>query len=77
MEEVKKHVLNRSVPPRYAGIVGTATHSDEFVPAVPAYLGGTEPFESDFLETKESANPKNTANPSGDKNIKDGNKARI
>jgi len=76
-EDVKEHVLNPSVPPRYAGTASTATLSDGFVPAVPAYLGGTEPFESDFLETKDSVNPKNMANPSGDKNIKDGNKARI
>src|SRR4029077_2031118 len=74
MEDVKKHVLNPSVPPRYAGTASTATHSDRFVPAVPAYLVGTKPFESDFLEAKDSVNPKNTANPSGDKNIKDGNK---
>jgi hypothetical protein len=77
MEGVKKHVLNPSVPPRYGGTASMATHSDGFVPAVPAYLDGTEPFESAFLEAKESVNPKNTANPSDDKNIKDGNKARI
>ena len=77
MEDVKKHVLNPSVPPRYAGTGGTVTHSDGFVPTVPAYLGRTGTFESDILETRESENPKKAANPSGDKYSKDGNKVRI
>jgi hypothetical protein len=77
MEDVKKHVLNPSVPPRYAGTKGTSTHSDGFVPTVPPYLGGTEHLGRDFLETKEPEKQKNRMNPSDGKNQKDGNKVRI
>ena len=65
MEDVKKHVLNLSVPPRYAGTVGTNWSEGAAIPSVRAYLSGTEPFESDFSETVRPEKPKASANSPG------------
>jgi hypothetical protein len=65
MEDVKKHTANASVPVRYAGTVGTNPSELIAIPAVPAYLTGTEPFESDFSETVRPEKPKSSAKPPG------------